>query len=102
MQGDLNIKQVCESLNCSKSTYYKLLSLSNDPLPAYKLGDGPKAEWRTPYDELQAWKERRRVTNLRTEASARVAKTRPVYKPQPYKRWEMVIPEKKKRKEAKQ
>lgn len=55
----LTRRDVCRILKCDKNKFYSLLG-GEDPLPAYKLGDGPKAPWRVVPSELAAWIERRK------------------------------------------
>jgi hypothetical protein len=58
MKEQLTRKETCQILKISRSKFYELLA-GEDPLPAYKLGDGPKAEYRVDPDELTAWRKRR-------------------------------------------
>lgn len=97
---DLTRNQVCKQLNCSKAKFYKLLDDPVDPLPAYKLGDGPRAEWRVPRNALAEWIERRKhsgdgkkVTDLNRKKGTQGRK--PVPEERKEGRWKMNIPEKK-------
>ena len=81
MESDLRRDQVCEILNCSRKTFYELLH-AEDPLPAYKLGNGRNAEWRVIPGELRKWRERRR------KYPPAITKGKPG--PKPPERWQMI------------
>ncbi len=94
MQQHLNRRQVCELLNCSKKKFYELVSQA-DPLPAYKLGNGPRAEWRIDPDKLQEWLDNRKQSGpVSLKPKGLPGRKTLQYKPNNGRSWEMIIPEK--------
>ena len=89
MNQQLTRSQTCDLLNCKSKKFYNLIADKVDPLPAYKLGDGPRAEWRIDPDMLAEWIERQ-IVNGSIESREMPQMTRP----QLQKRWEMIIPQK--------
>lgn len=89
MNQQLNRSQICELLNCKSKKFYNLIADKNDPLPAYKLGEGPRAEWRIDPVMLEEWIKRQ------VENGTMVSQEQPpMIRPQMQKRWEMIIPKK--------
>lgn len=89
MKQHLTRSQACDLLNCKSKKFYNLIADKNDPLPAYKLGDGPRAEWRVDPTMLDDWIIRH-IASGTTENEALPKRPSPVTP----KRWEMRIPEK--------
>jgi len=88
MKQHLTRSQACALLNCKSKKFYNLIADKNDPLPAYKLGDGPRAEWRIDPTMLEEWIKRH-------VASGKIVGQALPMRPSPAnKRWEMVIPDK--------
>ena len=89
MNQQLNRSQICELLNCKSKKFYNLIADKNDPLPAYKLGEGPRAEWRIDPVMLEEWIKRQ------VENGTMMSRELPqMTRPQMQKRWEMIIPKK--------
>lgn len=89
MKQHLTRSQACDLLNCKSKKFYNLIADKSDPLPAYKLGDGPRAEWRVDPTMLEDWI-RRHVTGGTIESQALPVRPNQAS----HKRWEMIIPEK--------
>jgi excisionase family DNA binding protein len=54
----LSLREVAADLGVSTETVRRLCLAQTDPIPAMRLGDGPRARWRVPRAGLEEWKAR--------------------------------------------